>query len=243
VCHAPLAPVKRGALARAGSERRSCCHVRCAAVLHTVLALSLDPRDLLDSLSPYGEIGLAAIVFAETGLLIGFFLPGDSLLLIAGILASDGHFDLGLAIPLCFVGAFLGSEVGYFIGVRLGPRIFTRKDSRFFKQDYVERTHGFFERHGPKTVVLARFVPIVRTFTPVMAGVGSMRHRVYMVFNLIGALLWAVGVLLVGYALGDAIGNVSEVELLPIIAVVVLISFIPALIEWRRSRAKRATDV
>ncbi len=211
-------------------------------MLHSGLALSPDPRDLLDSLRPYGGDGLAANLFAETGLLIGFFLPGDSLLLIAGILASQGRLDIGLAVPLCFIGAFLGSEVGYFIGVRLGPRIFTRQDSRFFKRDYVERTHAFFARHGPKTIVLARFVPIVRTFTPVMAGVGSMRHRVYVVFNLIGALLWAVGVVMIGYALGDAIGNVSEVELLPIILVVVLISFIPALIEWRRAKRATATE-
>lgn len=184
-----------------------------------------------------------AIVFAETGLLIGFFLPGDSLLLIGGILASQGRLDIGLVLPLCFVGAFLGSEVGYAIGQRVGPRLFTRPDSRFFKQEYVERTHAFFERHGAKTIVLARFVPLVRTFTPVMAGVGGMRRRVYTVFNCIGALLWAVGVVLIGYALGDAIGDVSELELLPIIAVVVLISFIPALLEWRRARRHaRETD-
>ncbi len=198
--------------------------------------LGIDPEQILDSLSPYGELALMAIVFAETGLLIGLFLPGDSLLIVAGVLASQGKLDLALAVPACFVGAFVGSEVGYVIGQRLGPRLFTKQESRFFKQEYVERTHQFFERHGPKTIVLARFVPIVRTFTPVMAGVASMRRRAYTIFNLVGAALWAVGLVLIGWALGDALGEVDEVRLLPIVAVVVVVSFIPAIVEWRKAR-------
>ena len=177
-----------------------------------------------------------AIVFAETGLLIGFFLPGDSLLIIAGVLANQGKLDLALAIPACFVGAFVGSELGYVIGQRLGPRLFTKQESRFFKQQYVERTHAFFERHGPRTIVLARFVPIVRTFTPVMAGVAGMSRRVYSLYNLVGALLWAGGLVLLGWALGDTLGEVDEVKLLPIVAVIVLVSFIPVILEWRRAR-------
>jgi membrane-associated protein len=206
-------------------------------VLHGIVGvLGIDPQQILDSLSPYGELALMAIVFAETGLLIGFFLPGDSLLIIAGVLASQGKLDLALAVPACFVGAFVGSEVGYMIGQRLGPRLFTRQDSRFFKQDYVERTRRFFDRHGPRTIVIARFVPIVRTFTPVMAGVASMRRRVYSTFNLIGALLWAVGLVLIGWAIGDSLGTVDDVKLLPIVAVVVIVSFIPVFIEWRKAR-------
>lgn len=205
-------------------------------LLGIIGVLGIDPEQILDSLSPYGELALMAIVFAETGLLIGFFLPGDSLLIIAGVLASQGKLDLALAVPACFVGAFVGSEVGYTIGQRLGPRLFTKDESRFFKREYVERTHRFFERHGPKTIVLARFVPIVRTFTPVMAGVASMRRREYTIFNLVGAALWAVGLVLIGWALGDSLGTVDDVKLLPIVAVVVVVSFIPVIIEWRRAR-------
>ena len=167
-----------------------------------VLGLSLDPKHIIDSLSPYGEIGLWLIIFAETGLLIGFFLPGDSLLFTAGLLASQGHLDIALVVIGCFVAACIGDQVGYTIGNRLGPRLFRRPDSRFFKQEYVERTKAFFDRHGPKTIVLARFVPIVRTFTPVMAGVGTMRRRTFSLYNVIGALLWTVGVTMLGYALG-----------------------------------------
>ena len=132
--------------------------------------------------------------------------------------------------------AFLGSEAGYEIGKRLGPRLFTKQESRLFKQEYVERTHQFFERHGPKTIVLARFVPVVRTFTPVMAGVGEMSRRAYSLYNLIGALLWAVGVTMLGYALGDAIGDNIDTYLLPIIVLVIAISLLPVLLEWRKAR-------
>jgi len=212
------------------------CALWCAAVLAAVLALSLDPRDLIHSLSPYGEIGLMLIVFAETGLLVGFFLPGDSLLFTAGVLAGQGDLDVALLVAGCFVGAFVGGEAGYLIGKHLGPRLFTKQESRLFKQEYVERTHQFLERHGPKTIMLARFVPIVRTFTPVMAGVGGMSRRVYTIYNLIGALLWAVGVTVLGYALGDVIGEDIDTYLLPIIAVVIAVSLLPVLLEWRKVR-------
>ena len=217
-------------------------------MISTLLGLSLNPTDILNSLSPYGEIGVMVIVFAETGLLLGFFLPGDSLLFTAGVLAQSATgshslgptLDIGLLLPLCFVGAFLGSEVGYLIGKHLGPRLFTKPDSRLFKQEYVERTREFFERHGPKTIVIARFVPIVRTFTPIMAGVGSMRRRVYSIYNLIGALIWAVGITMLGWVIGDAIGNNIDTYLLPLIALVIAISLIPVLIEWRRARRTTA---
>jgi membrane-associated protein len=206
-------------------------------VLKAVIGvLGLDPKSIFNSLSPYGEVVAWFIVFAETGLLLGFFLPGDSLLFTAGILAGQSKLDLWLLIPGVFIGAALGSEVGYEIGARLGPRVFRRPDSRFFKQEYVDRTHAFFDRHGARAVVLARFVPVVRTFMPVMAGVGRMQRRVYSVYNLIGALIWAVGVSLLGYALGNAIGGNIDNYLLPIIAVIVVVSLLPALFEWRRAR-------
>ncbi len=200
--------------------------------------LGLDPKKIFDSFSPYGEVVAWFIVFAETGLLLGFFLPGDSLLFTAGILAGQGKLSIWLLLPGAFVGAFLGAEVGYLIGHRVGPRLFRRPDSRFFKQEYVERTREFFDRHGPKAVVLARFVPVVRTFTPVMAGVGEMRRRDYTRYNLIGALLWAVGVTLLGYALGNAIGSSIDTYLLPLIALVIVISLIPVYVEWRRAKGR-----
>jgi membrane-associated protein len=199
-----------------------------------IAVLGINIKEIVDSLSPYGEIVLALIVFAETGLLIGFFLPGDSLLFTAGVLASSGSPNIALVAIGCVVAAFLGSEVGYIIGKRAGPRLFTRPNSRFFKQANVERTKAFFEKHGPKTIVIARFVPIVRTFTPVMAGVGEMERRTYTTYNAIGAVLWAGGVTMLGYALGDAID--IDTYLLPIIAGIVLVSLIPPFIEWRRSK-------
>jgi membrane-associated protein len=204
-----------------------------------VLGLSLDPKHIIDSLSPYGEIGLWLIIFAETGLLIGFFLPGDSLLFTAGLLASQGHLDIALVVIGCFVAACIGTEVGYTIGNRLGPRLFRRPDSRLFKQDYVERTKAFFDRHGPKTIVLARFVPIVRTFTPVMAGVGTMRHRTFSLYNVIGALLWTVGITMLGYALASTIGDSVDNYLLPLVALIIVVSFIPPFLEWRRAKRAR----
>lgn len=205
-------------------------------MLHPLALLGINIEELVNSLSPYGEIALWLIIFAETGLLVGFFLPGDSLLFTAGILAGQGKLDVAMLVVGCFIAAFVGSEVGYEIGKRLGPRLFTRSESRLFKQEYVERTRGFFERHGPKTIVLARFVPVVRTFTPVMAGVGEMHRRTYTTYNLIGAFLWAVGVTLLGYALGDVIGKDIDTYLLPLIAAIIGISLIPVFLEWRKSK-------
>ena len=210
---------------------------------HFLGAFGLDPAEILDSLSPYGEIALFLIVFAETGLLIGFFLPGDSLLFTAGVLAGQGKLNIAVVVIGCYVGAFLGSEVGYLIGKHLGPRLFTRPESRLFKQEHVERTRHFFEEHGPKTIVIARFVPIVRTFTPVMAGVGEMRHRTFTLYNFVGAVLWAVGITLLGWALGDAIGEDIDVYLLPIVGLILLVSLLPALIEWRKARRERRGPV
>jgi len=201
----------------------------------------LDPTKIFDSVSPYGEVVAWLIVFAETGLLLGFFLPGDSLLFTAGVLAGQGKLSIWLLLPGAFVGAFLGAEVGYVIGRRAGPRLFSRPDSRFFKQEYVDRTREFFDRHGSKAVILARFVPVVRTFTPVMAGVGEMRRRDYTRYNLIGALLWAVGVTMLGYALGNAIGNNIDTYLLPLIVLIIVISLIPVYVEWRRAKSRVAT--
>ncbi len=198
--------------------------------------ISLDPKSLLDSLSPYAEIAVWLIVFAETGLLIGFFLPGDSLLFTAGLLAGQGKLDIWLVVPGAFVFAILGDQVGYTFGARIGPRLFSRPESKIFKQEYVERTKAFFEKHGPKTIVIARFVPIVRTFAPVLAGVGEMPRKTFLRYNVIGAVLWAVGITMLGYVLGDVVGDSIDKYLLPIIALIVLISLVPPFLEWRKSK-------
>jgi membrane-associated protein len=199
----------------------------------------LDPRDLIVT---FGTIGLFAIVFAESGLFFGFFLPGDSLLFTAGLFASQGTLSLPLILVGCFVAAVAGDQVGYLFGKRVGPALFRRPDSRFFRQEYVERAQRFFEKYGAKTIVLARFVPIVRTFAPILAGVGKMPYRTFISFNVVGGLLWAVGVTLLGYALGEMIPDIDR-YLLPIIALIILISFIPIGVEWLKSRRQRASAV
>ena len=213
-----------------------------AAAFALVLAVGLSPESLIET---FGLIGLFAIVFAESGLLIGFFLPGDSLLFTAGFVASGGlpPLDLNLAIllPGLVVAAIAGDQVGYAFGARVGPALFKRPDSRFFKKEHVERASEFFDRYGAKTIVLARFVPIVRTFAPIVAGVGSMRYRTFVTYNVIGGVLWAVGVTLLGYFLGQV--DVIEENLEIAIVTVVAISVMPIAIEiWRaRREKKRAT--
>ncbi len=205
--------------------------------MRSVLAiLGIDVEGLIDSLSPYAEIAIWGIIFAETGLLIGFFLPGDSLLFTAGILAGQGKLDIWMLTIGAFVFAVVGDQVGYTIGQKLGPRLFRKPDSKIFQQEYVDRTRVFFEKHGPKTIVIARFVPIVRTFAPTLAGVGQMPRRTFFAYNVVGAFLWAVGITLLGYALGDVIGDSIDTYLLPLIALIILISLIPPFIEWRKAR-------
>ncbi len=202
-------------------------------VVH-VLALSLNPEDLIRT---FGTVGLIAIIFAESGLLVGFFLPGDSLLFTAGLLASQGRLNLAVILVGCFLAAFIGDQVGYAFGKKVGPSIFKRPDSRFFKHENVERAEEFFEHHGSKTIVLARFVPVVRTFAPILAGVSSMRYRTFVAYNVIGAFLWSVGVILLGYWLGETVPNIDK-YLLPIIVGIIALSLIPIAVEWRRQRNK-----
>lgn len=195
----------------------------------------MSPERLIET---FGTLGLLVIVFAESGLLIGFFLPGDSLLFTAGLLASEGHLNLPVILVGTFVAAAAGDQVGYAFGARVGPALFTRQDSRLFHREHLERAEKFFEKHGPRTIVLARFMPIVRTFAPVLAGVGSMPYRTFVTFNLLGALLWAVGVTLAGYILGTTIPDVDRF-ILPMIAVIVLASVAPAGLEVLRHRRSR----
>ena len=201
----------------------------------------LDPQVFLadPALGPWVVLLVCGIVFAETGLLIGFFLPGDSLLFTAGLLVATGtiHINVWLLGLLVFICAFVGDQTGYYIGKKTGPAIFKRPNSRLFKQENVRRAEVFFERHGGKAVILARFVPVVRTFTPVVAGVARMNYKTFVMFNVIGAFLWGVGVTLLGYVLGDRVPFVRENLDLIFVGVVVL-SVIPIIIEVLRQSRK-----
>jgi membrane-associated protein len=204
----------------------------------TTLALGpswLDPNYLLDT---FGIWGLLLIVFAESGLLIGFFLPGDSLLFTCGLLITSNQLDfpLAAAIALICLAAVLGDQAGYMFGRKVGPSLFTRPDSRLFKQENVTKAHEFFEKHGPKSLVLARFVPIVRTFTPIIAGVSGMRYRSFLVFNVIGGVLWGAGVTLLGSWLGNVGFVKNNIE--AILILIVLVSVVPIGIEYLRARSK-----
>ena len=197
----------------------------------------MDPKHLLEV---FGVVGLLGIIFAETGLLLGFFLPGDSLLVFAGLVAarpkvSTVHVNLAVVLVGCSVAAVVGAQTGYWIGRRAGPAIFRRPDSRFFKREYVEKAHSYFDRYGAKTIVVARFIPIVRTFANVVAGVGDMSSRAFATFNVVGGLLWVVSVTLLGYALGKNIPH-AEDHLVVIEGVVIALSLVPVALEVRRSR-------
>lgn len=181
---------------------------------------------------------IGAIVFAESGLLIGFFLPGDSLLFTAGFLASQNLLNIHLLAIVCFVAAVAGDSVGYYMGQRTGRKLIKRDDTWFFKKQYVAQAEAFFEKHGRKTIVLARFTPIVRTFAPIVAGIGSMNYRTFLTYNVIGGALWAVGLTYLGYYLGRSIPWLSEYLELGIIAIV-LISLLPTLIHLLSSVERR----
>lgn len=195
----------------------------------------LDPDYLVET---FGLIGLLVIVFAECGLLLGFFLPGDSLLFTAGLLVADDRIKqpLWLVALLVCIAAIAGNQVGYLIGRRAGPALFNRPDSRLFKQEYVDKTYAFFDRHGPRAIVLARFVPIVRTFITVIAGVGKMDYRVYTTYSVIGGVLWGAGVTTLGYSLGGVAFVRDNIEAM--LLAIVLVSVAPIAFELLRKRSR-----
>lgn len=195
----------------------------------------MDPKHLIEA---FGTIGILAIVFAESGILAGFFLPGDSLLFTAGLLASQGSLNIGVLLIGIPLAAIAGDQVGYLFGRRVGPALFRRPDSRIFRQRHVEVARDYFAEHGSKTIVLARFVPVVRTFAPVIAGVAQMPYRTFVTFNVLGGLLWGLGVTLAGFALGQVIPD-GERYLYPIVGVIILVSFIPVIRETLRVRRER----
>jgi membrane-associated protein len=168
--------------------------------------------DLVKLIETVGYVGLFFIIFAESGLLIGFFFPGDSLLLTAGLLASRGVLDIRILLPLLFVAAVLGDNVGYWFGAKTGPHLFKRPNSLLFKRENLLKAQAFYQKHGGKTITLARWVPVIRTFAPIVAGAAKMDYRRFILFNLFGALAWAIGMTLLGYGLGIWFGSIEGVD-------------------------------
>jgi membrane-associated protein len=186
-----------------------------------------------------GYVVLTAIVFTETGLLIGFFLPGDSLLVTAGLLSSQGYLNVYYMGVLLSVAAIVGDSVGYAIGKASGPRIFKREDSLFFNRKHLQRAHAFYEKHGGKTIVLARFMPIIRTFAPVVAGVADMHYRTFVMYNVLGGLAWVWSMLFIGHFLGRHVPGINEhIDL--VILTVIFLSILPGIIGWLRERRASA---
>jgi membrane-associated protein len=218
------------------------------APVPTPLALPALGPDFLDPeflISTFGLLGILAIVFAESGLLIGFFFPGDSLLFTTGLLVADGRyltFPLWLVCLLITISAIAGDQVGYLFGRKVGPALFRRPNSRLFKQENLARAHEFFDRYGARSIVLARFVPIVRTFTPIVAGVSRMHYRTFVTYNVVGGILWGTGVTVLGYFLGQVPFVKNNIE--AILIGIVFLSVLPIAVEilrgWRASRRRRA---
>ena len=194
----------------------------------------LDPRHLIET---FGYIGLAVIVFAESGLFFGFFLPGDSLLLTAGLFASTGVLDERIVLPIVFVAAVLGDNVGYWFGRKTGPPLFKREKSLLFRPKNLEAARKFYELHGGKTIILARFMPFIRTFAPIVAGAVDMNYRSFMLYNLVGAFLWGIGVTMAGFILGRMFPpEVLDRYFLIIVVVVIILSVLPtALHLWKEN--------
>jgi len=205
---------------------------------------ALPGLDVEAVISAVGVLGILAIVFAESGLLIGFFLPGDSLLFTAGFLTHVGilQINIHLFVLLLFLAAVLGDSVGYTFGRRVGRRLFSRPNSRLFKQENILKAEAFYEKHGGKTIILARFIPVVRTFAPVVAGVGKMKYSTFLAYNVIGGLVWAGGVTYLGYFLGGwftSLGLDIDTVLLPVVAVIILLSIAPAAVHILKDKEQR----
>jgi membrane-associated protein len=208
----------------------------------------LNPKIIIDTLLAKGGlfvyVGLFFIVFAETGLALGFFLPGDSLLVVAGLVAATGKLNVALLIGLLFVAAVVGDAVGYYTGARLGPRLFKKKKSLLFRPSHLQKAHSFYEKYGGKTIVIARFVPIVRTFAPIVAGAAEMPYRRFVLFNIAGGFLWVTTMVLGGYFLGSVLKSKFGIDLDEhiewVVIVVVGLSLIPPVVEYLKSRREKA---
>ncbi len=196
--------------------------------------------DIVSIIQATGYIGLFAIVFSECGLLVGFFLPGDTLLFTAGYLASQDYLNIWLAIIILVIAGVLGNLLGYIIGAKFGSKVFENRDSAFFNEKNLHRSEKFFQKWGGEAVILARFVPIVRTFVPVFAGISEMKIQKYMLYNVIGGLVWTIIITLLGYYLGNRVPNIDK-YILPVIAGIIAISVLPSLVvifrkKWRQSK-------
>ena len=189
-----------------------------------------------------GYAGITAIIFAESGLLIGFFLPGDSLLFTAGFLASQGVFNIALLCALSFIAAVTGDSVGDAFGKNIGPKLFTKEDSWLFHKKNLAKAQHFYEKYGVKTIILARFIPVVRTFAPIVAGIGNMHYKTFITYNIIGGLIWGIGVTLAGYFLGQLIPDVDK-YLIPIVLGIIVVSVLPTaihvLLEMKKGKEEK----
>ena len=183
-----------------------------------------------------GLVGLALIIFSETGLLVGFFLPGDSLLISAGLFSAGGHLPIWPMVWILTAAAIIGDATGYFIGKKLGTSLYSREDSIFFKRKHIEHTREFYEKHGGKTIILARFIPIVRTFAPTVAGVAGMKYRSFVIYNVLGAFIWIWSLLFAGYFLGRTFPKIND-HIHTVVVVVVILSVLPIVIKWFKSRS------
>lgn len=194
--------------------------------------------DLVEIIKTAGLFGVFTIVFLESGMLIGFFFPGDSLLFTAGFLASQGFIDIVPLVVGCFIAAVAGDSVGYYIGHKFGRRLFNKEDSLFFHKDHLKKAEAFYEKHGGKTIILARFMPVIRAFAPVVAGIGAMKYSTFLFYNLFGGFLWAVCLTLAGYYLGSLIPDVDK-YLLPIVGFIILASVAPAFYHILKDKSQR----
>ena len=194
--------------------------------------IHLDPIAIVQAGS---YVGIALLVFAESGLLIGMFLPGDSLLFAAGLLSASGFLAVGPLMMTVVVAAILGDSAGYWFGTKVGDHLQDREDSWFFKQEYLKRTERFYQKYGGRALILARFVPIVRTLAPILAGAGSMNYRKFLSYNILGGFLWGMGMVILGFSLGSVIPD-SEKYIVPISLVIVVLSFLPILINLARGK-------
>lgn len=207
----------------------------------------LNPKIIIETLLARGGIfvyvGLVFIVFAETGLAVGFFLPGDSLLVVAGLFAANGQLNVAVILASLFVAAVVGDAVGYYTGVKMGPRLFSRQKSLLFRPNHLQKAHEFYEKYGGKTIIIARFVPIVRTFAPIVAGAAQMPYRKFLMFNVVGGFLWVFSMVLAGYFLGtllrDKLGINLDEHIEWVVIIVVFLSLLPPIYEYLKSRFEK----
>ena len=204
---------------------------------HPTLVPHFFQIDFIALIPTLGYIGLFCLVFLESGVPFGFFLPGDSVLFSAGLLASHGLFNIALLVSVLGVAAILGDSVGYWLGAHIGESVFMHERSFFFKKKYLADVQAYYKKYGSKTIIIARFIPVVRTFAPILAGVGHMPYPLFVRYNILGGIAWSAGVTCLGYFLGAAFPQ-TEQYLLPIIAIIILLSLLPVAFEWYRARAR-----